>query len=318
MIVRNRPAGEWDSTRRTQLFGLSLPWLGIVVCLLAGHVAVARQPDRFAALSKDLGCLTEQGKIPGAVVLVAENGRIVYRHTVGYQDIVSRTPIGEDTIFRFYSMSKPITSVAVMMLVEEGKLAVNDPLYRFVPEFKDVRVYVSGDVDDMVTAPAQRPITIGDLLTHTSGLTYHFMGDTPVHRYYREHGVKRNTPVGSLPTDAPAAPTLEELVHRLAKAPLLHQPGQQFDYSYSTTVLGYVVERASGKPLDQFVQERIFTPLRMRHTGFFVEGGALDHFVTNYLVDGTSLKPIETRDNTDYRDRNRLLDGGGAIAGTAG
>jgi len=318
MIVRNRPAGEWGSTRRTQLFGLKLAWLGVVACVLAGHAAAARQPDRFAALSKDLGCLTEQGKIPGAVVLVAENGHIVYRHTVGYQDIASRTPISEDTIFRFYSMSKPITSVAVMMLVEEGKLSVNDPLYRFVPEFKDVRVYMSGDVDDMVTVPAQRPITIGDLLTHTSGLTYHFMGDTPVHRYYRKHGVKRNTPVGSLPTDAPAAPTLEELVHRLAKAPLLHQPGQQFDYSYSTTVLGYVVERASGKPLDQFIQERIFTPLRMLHTGFFVDGKALDHFVTNYLGDGTSLKSIETRDDTDYRDRSRLLDGGGAVAGTAG
>src|SRR5689334_11471592 len=111
MIVRNR-----------------LAWLGVVACVLAGHVAAAREPDWFAALSKDLGCLTEQGKIPGAVVLVAESGRIVYRHTVGYRDIASRTPISEDTLFRFYSMSKPITSVAVMMLVEEGKLSVNDPL----------------------------------------------------------------------------------------------------------------------------------------------------------------------------------------------
>jgi CubicO group peptidase (beta-lactamase class C family) len=224
----------------------------------------------------------------------------------------------QDTIFRLYSMSKPITSVAVMMLMEQGKLSLEDPLSRFVPEFEHTRVYVSGDVDHMVTEPLRRPITIADLLTHSSGLTYHFTGDTPVHQYYRKHGVKRDTPVGSLPTDGPAAATLAELVQRLARAPLLHQPGQQFDYSYSTTVLGYVIERASGLPLDVFLQTRIFGPLRMKHAGFFVQDGALDRFVTNYLWTGTELQPIETRDTTDYRERKRLLDGGGALAGTAG
>jgi CubicO group peptidase (beta-lactamase class C family) len=121
-----------------------------------------------------------------------------------------------------------------------------------------------------------------------------------------------------LPTDAPAAPTLEELVHRLAHAPLLRQPGEHFDYSYSTTVLGYVVERISGMPLDRFLQERLFDPLKMRHTGFFVAGEALDRFVTNYLWTGTRLQPIETRATTDYADPRRLLDGGGALASTAG
>jgi CubicO group peptidase (beta-lactamase class C family) len=276
------------------------------------------QAPRLASLETGLRCLTDQGRIPGAVILVQRNGKIIYRSRVGFQDVATRTPMTEDTIFRLYSMSKPITSVAVMMLMEEGKLALDDPLYRFVPEFKDTRVYVSGDVDHLVTEPLQRPITLRDLLTHTSGLTYHFMGDTPVHQYYRKYGVKRDTPVGSLPTDAPAAPTLEELVHRLARAPLLHQPGQRFDYSYSTTVLGLVIERASGVPLDRFLQDRLFGPLGMRHTGFFVEGRALDHFVTNYLWTGTELKPIENRDTSDYRDRHRLLDGGGALASTAG
>jgi CubicO group peptidase (beta-lactamase class C family) len=273
---------------------------------------------RFGALDAQLRCLTEQGKIPGAVVLVAQNGRLIYHNSIGFQDVGTRVPMTQDTLFRLYSMSKPITSVAVLMLMEEGKLALGDPLYRFAPEFKDARVYVSGDLDHMVTEPLRRPITIADLLTHTSGLTYHFTGDTPVQQYYRKHGVKRDTPVGSLPTDAPAAATLQELVHRLAQAPLLHQPGQQFDYSYSTTVLGYVVERASGLSLDQFLQRRLFGPLRMRHTGFFVEDGALDHLVTNYLWTGTQLQTIETRDTTDYRDRHRLLDGGGALAATAG
>jgi len=290
--------------------------------LMAAATTVAPLPafasePQFAALETQLRCLTEQGKIPGAVVLVARNGQLIEQSQVGFQDIATRVPMTRDTLFRLYSMSKPITSVAIMILMQQGKLGLQDPLARFVPEFKDARVYVSGDVDHMVTEPVKRPITIADLLTHTSGLTYHFTGDTPVHQYYRKHGVKRDTPVGSLPTDAPAAPTLEELVHRLAHAPLLHQPGQQFDYSYSTTVLGYVVERASGVSLDRFLQERLFGPLHMRHTGFFVEGAALDHFVTNYLWTGTELKAIETRETTDYRDRHRLLDGGGALAGTA-
>jgi CubicO group peptidase (beta-lactamase class C family) len=290
--------------------------------MMAAAIAVASPPvlasePQLASIETGLRCLTDQGKIPGAVVLVARNGKLIEQSEVGFQDIATRVPMTRDTLFRLYSMSKPITSVAIMILVQQGKLGLQDPLSRFVPEFKDARVYVSGDVDHMVTEPVKRPITIADLLTHTSGLTYHFTGDTPVHQYYRKHGVKRDTPVGSLPTDAPAAPTLEELVHRLAHAPLLHQPGQQFDYSYSTTVLGYVVERASGLSLDRFLRERLFEPLRMRHTGFFVEGSALDHFVTNYLWTGTELKAIETRETTDYRDRRRLLDGGGALAGTA-
>jgi CubicO group peptidase (beta-lactamase class C family) len=291
--------------------------LVMVLAAALPTAVLAKEPRRLAPLEVQLRCLTDQGKLPGAVVLVARNGKLIDSTQVGFQDLATHVPMTRDTVFRLYSMSKPITSVAVMMLMEEGKLALEDPLYRFVPEFKDARVYVSGDVDHMVTEPTTRPITIADLLTHTSGLTYHFTGDTPVHQYYRKYGVRRDTPVGSLPTDAPAAPTLEELVHRLAHAPLLHQPGEEFDYSYSTTVLGYVVERASGLSLDLFLRNRLFEPLRMRHTGFFVESPALGHFVTNYLWTGTELKAIETRDTTDYRDRHRLLDGGGALASTA-
>ena len=319
MILRIRAVREGMWGRRA----LRLAPRAVMGALFLLPIGVATaasvaQKAHFSALDKQLRCLTDQGKIPGAVVLVARNGAVIHRDSVGFQDIGTHAPMTQDTLFRLYSMSKPMTSVAIMMLVEQGKLALEDPLERFVPEFKSARVYVSGDVDHMVTEPVQRPITIADLLTHTSGLTDHFMGDAPVHQYYRKHGVKRDTPVGSLPTDAPAAANLEELVRRLASAPLLHQPGQQFDYSYSTTVLGYVIERASGQPLDRFLQGRLFGPLRMQHTGFFVEGSALDHFVTNYLWTGSELQAIETRETTDYRDRQRLLDGGGALAGTAG
>jgi CubicO group peptidase (beta-lactamase class C family) len=280
--------------------------------------APASQNGHVEAIRADLQCLADQGKIPGAVTLIARDGKVIHSSVVGLQDVASHAPMTQDTIFRFYSMSKPITSVAIMMLMEQGKLSLDDPVSRFIPSFRDMRVYVSGDVDHMVTEPARRPMAIRDLLTHTSGLTYHFTGDTPVHQYYRKHGVKRNTPVGSLPTDAPAAPTLEELVQRLAHAPLLHQPGQQFDYSYSTTVLGYIVERASGTRLDRFLHDRLFAPLGMKRTGFYVEGSDLERFVTNYLWTDAGLSAIETAETTDYKDRDRLLDGGGALAGTAG
>jgi CubicO group peptidase (beta-lactamase class C family) len=271
----------------------------------------------LASIPKSLQCLVDQKKIPGAVTLVAREGKLIHSSVVGYQDIASRVPMRKDTIFRLYSMSKPLTSIAILMLMEQGKLELDDPASKFLPEFEQMRVYKSGGIDDMVTEPVRRPITIADLLTHTSGITYHFTGTTPVHQYYRKHGVKRNTPVGSLPTDGPAAPSLDVLVERIGKAPLLHQPGERFSYSYSTTMLSAIVERVSGMRIDRFLQERLFAPLGMVHTGFFVEGAALQRFVSNYVWTGDTLQVIETSATTDYSHRDRLLDGGGALAGTA-
>lgn len=293
-------------------------WLALIcwiACSLATLSASAEQD--LAAIPKNLQCLVDQGKIPGAVTLIAREGKLIHSSVVGYQDIEARRPMRKDTIFRFYSMSKPITSVAILMLMEQGKLRLEDPVAKFLPQFATVRVYKSGGLDDMVTEPVNRPVTIADLLTHTSGITYHFTGNTAVHQYYRKHGVKRNTPVGSLPTDGPAAPNLDVLMERVAAAPLLHQPGERFSYSYSTTVLGSVVERISGMRLDRYLQEHIFAPLRMKHTGFFVEGEALQRLVTNYMWDGSALRHFETAATTDYSDRTRLLDGGGALAGPA-
>jgi len=293
----------------------SFALIGWMACSLAPMSA--RADEALAAIPKNLQCLVEQGKIPGAVTLIARDGKLIHSSVVGYQDIEARRPMRKDTIFRFYSMSKPITSVAILMLMEEGKLRLQDPVAKFLPQFAAVRVYKSGGLDDMVTEPAHRPVTLADLLTHTSGITYHFTGNTAVHQYYRKHGVKRNTPVGSLPTDGPAAPNLDVLMERIAAAPLLHQPGERFSYSYSTTVLGAVVERISGMRLDRYLQQRIFAPLRMMRTGFFVEGEALERFVTNYIWTDGVLRPFETAATTDYSDRTRLLDGGGALAGPA-
>ncbi|MGD8894767.1 MAG: tannase/feruloyl esterase family alpha/beta hydrolase [Acidobacteriota bacterium] len=264
-----------------------------------------------------LQALVDDGAIPGAVALLARDGEVVETSVVGWRDVAEGKPMTEDTIFRLYSMSKPITSVAILMLAEEGALGLDDPVETFLPELADLRVYVSGDVEDMVTEPAAHSPTIAELLTHTSGITYHFTGTTPVHAWYRKHGVLRDTPVGRTPEDGPPARSLDELVRRIGKAPLLHQPGEQFAYSYSTTVLGAVIERVSGQSLDVFLDERIFAPLGMTDTGFFVSDADLDRFVTNYMMGEDGLREIESPESSDYRDRSRLLDGGGAIAGTA-
>ncbi len=272
---------------------------------------------RFDTLTQQLDELVAEGVMPGSITYVVDDGEVVYHYMNGYQDIDSQTAMTEDTLFRFYSMSKPITSVAIMLLQEADKLSVDDPVEKFIPAFKDVRVYVSGTVDNMVTEPLKRSMTIGDLLAHKSGITYHFTGTTAVHQYYRKYGVKRDTPVGTLPTDGAPAKNLAELTERLAKAPLLHQPGEHFTYSYSTTLLGRIIELVSGQSLDIYLQENVFKPLGMDDTMFFVRGSDLDRFVTNYNMTDSGLVEIENRDNTDYKDPDRLLDGGGALAGTA-
>jgi len=270
-----------------------------------------------ASLRAELRAAVDTHQLPGVTVLIARDGKLLANVTVGWSDIEQQKPLSHDAIFRLYSMSKPITSVALVMLAERGKLRLDDPVEKYLPELKDLRVYVSGDLDHMVTEPIRRPMTIADLLTHTSGITYHFTGNTPVHQYYRKYGVMRDTPVGRLPTDGPPARSLDELVARIGKAPLLHQPGTEFAYSYSTTMLGAVIERASGTRLDRFLADNIFRPLGMTDSGFFISDAQLPRFTTLYSAAKDALVPIERPATSDYRDHNRLLDGGGAIAGTA-
>jgi len=270
-----------------------------------------------AKLQSELEDLVESEQLPGAIALVAKDGQIEAQAMTGWQDVEERLPLKRDAIFRLYSMSKPITSVAIMMLAEQGKLSLTDPAEKFLPEFRDMRVYVSGGLADMKTEPLARPITIEDLLTHNSGIAYHFTGNTPVHQYYRKYGVMRDTPVGRTPEDGPPAKSLDELVERIGEAPLLHQPGGGFDYSYSTTMLGAVIERVTGEKLDQALQEMLFEPLGMKDSGFFISDTQLPRFTTLYSATETGIEPTEQPETSDYRDRSRLLDGGGAIAGTA-
>lgn len=291
--------------------------LTALLITIALNITPALAQADLAQLPAKMDQLVTAGTMPGSITYIIEEGKTVFHYVNGYQDIASKTAMTEDSIFRWYSMSKPITSVAIMMLHEQGKLNIADPVAKYLPGFSEVQVYQSGELDAMITEPPRRPMTIADLLTHEAGLTYHFTGTSVVHQYYRKYGVKRDTPVGTLPTDGAPAKNLQQLSERLAKAPLLHHPGERFSYSYSTTLLGHVIEVVSGQRLDTFLQNTLFAPLGMRNTGFFVTGEALDHFATNYVMTADGLRVIETNENTDYKDPNRLLDGGGALAGTA-
>jgi CubicO group peptidase (beta-lactamase class C family) len=208
-------------------------------------------------LSAALNERVASGHIPGAVALVARHGKVAYHQSFGRQDPASGKPMGTDAIFRIYSMTKPIVSIAVMMLWEEGRLLLDDPIRKYIPAFADTKVgVITGD--SYTLAAPKTPITIQDLLRHTSGLTYEFRGTTPIHKAYTEARVAR------------LKQTNEDQAADLAGLPLLHQPGTVWEYSRSTDVLGRLVEVISGQTLGAFLAERILTPLGMADTGFSV------------------------------------------------
>ncbi|MCW2362365.1 MULTISPECIES: serine hydrolase domain-containing protein [Sphingobium] len=283
----------------------------------AGAAAEAVAPtDALAALRAGLQAMVDARELPNAQAVIVKDGRERLRVSIGKLDLEAGRVLPADAIFRLYSMTKPITSVAVMMLVEEGKIAIDAPLSRYMPEFADLRVYKSGSLDAMVTEPLNRPVTIGDLLTHSSGVTYNFTGNGPVQQYYRRHGVMRAGGVGQNADDAPPARTMDELIARLAKAPLLHQPGARFSYGNSTGILGALIERVTGQGLDAFLQARIFDPLEMTDTRFVVDDARATRLVTNYAAVDGGLQAIEPAATSEYRDPARPFDGGGALAGT--
>lgn len=198
--------------------------------------------------------LTQSGERPGAITLIARNGRIVDWRTYGLRDVENKLPMEKDTIVHVYSMTKPITSVAVMMLVEEGKLSLDDRVEKYIPGFKGLKVYKGGTVERPELEDAARPITVKHLLTHTSGLVYGW-GNDNVSAMYRK-------------ADPLGAPSLKEFIERLVKLPLAFHPGERYEYSMSIDVLGYLVEVVSGEPFDQFVEKRITGPLKMTDTHF--------------------------------------------------
>ena len=267
-------------------------------------------PNRLETISRHLmeNYITP-GKIAGCQVMVSRGGVPAYFRSFGQMDIERNKPMQEDTIFRIYSMTKPITSVALMMLFEEGRFQLNDPVSRFIPSWKGQQVWISGDGDDMETREPASPMTMRHVLSHTSGLTYGtglFPSEHPVDKFYDKLGVNRD-----------AGETIESFAQKLSTVPLRYDPGTQWCYSLATDVCGCLVEFISGVPFGQFLQERIFDPLGMTDTSFVVPEEKLDRLAANYgrRADKT-LKLLDDPMNSLYANPNRFPSGGGGLAGT--
>ena len=252
--------------------------------------------------------LVDDGKLAGIVTVVLRRGKVAHFHTCGLADIARGKPMTPDTIFRFYSMTKPLTSVAIMMLYEEGRFQLDDPITRFLPCFANMRVYAGGARGKMETVPAERDITFRDLLTHTSGLTYGFMESTPVDAAYRERGVDF---VGS-------NLSLAQVVEIAADIPLIAQPGAVWNYSIATDILGHLVAVVSGMPFDEFLRTRVTGPLGMVDTEFHVPAAKLPRLAANYArgPDG-ALMQIDDPEKSLFANPGRIKGGGGGLVSTA-
>jgi CubicO group peptidase (beta-lactamase class C family) len=241
-------------------------------------------------------------------MLIKRHGKVAYYETFGVRDPATKAPMTASSIFRIYSMSKPVTTVAAMMLVEEGKLALNDPVAKYIPAFKDVKVGVEHKREDgsltlELVAP-KRPMTVQDLMRHTSGITYGFFGEGMVKKLYVDAHVFNG--------DFDNA----EFAHRIAKLPLAYQPGTTWDYSHSTDILGRVVEVVSGKSLYEFEKERILDPLGMKNTGFYVTDKGKQGLIAEPFA--TDRKIGNDAEMNDPRIARKWQSGGGGMVSTVG
>jgi CubicO group peptidase (beta-lactamase class C family) len=262
---------------------------------------VGLSQDALDRLSTALNDRVAAGHIPGAVALIARHGKVAYHQSFGRRDPASQQPMSTDAIFRIYSMTKAIVSVAVMMLWEEGRLFLGDPISKYIPAFADTQVGVVAGGTYGLTA-ALNPITIQDLLRHTSGLTYEFRGTGPIHKAYGGARVAR------------LKQTNADQADELAQLPLLHQPGTVWEYSRSTDVLGRLVEVLSGQTLGTFLSERILTPLGMTDTGFSVPEADQSRIAEAFPKDPETGVDVAL---LDIRRTALFESGGGGLAGTA-
>ncbi len=277
-------------------------WIVAASFVAAGCAAPrALQPQRVDQLEQAFATEIRNNKIPGAVMLVARDGKVAYEKALGVQDPATGAPMRTDAIFRIYSMTKPVVSVVAMQLVEEGRLRLDDPVAQTIPELKGLAVGVEKDGKLEIVA-LQREMTVRDLLRHTSGLTYGVFGKGMVKSLYGKEGVDS--------TDI----TNAELVKRLAKVPLMHQPATVWEYGRSTDVLGHLIERVTGQALDAVLEARVFKPLKMSDTGFFVPLDKQDRVAEAFAKDpdgSTAYNLLQVRYKPTY------LAGGQGLVSTA-
>ena len=249
----------------------------------------------------------DTGKLKGAVVLVYRRGEVAHLGVLGAMDAERQRPMRADTLFRIYSMTKPITSLAFMMLVEQGLVALDDPVSRYIPAWKDLGVYDGGFMETFRTKPCERPMLIVDLLRHTSGLTYGFQQRSNVDAAYRQLHVGEVELYG----------TLDYMVEALAGLPLEFSPGTGWNYSVSTDVLGYLVGKISGQPFDQFLRSQLFDPLEMVDTGFYAPPGEADRLAACYTLTPQGVALSDDPTKSRYLSAPSFVSGGGGLVSTA-
>ena len=287
---------------------------------------VGLDADQLSKITAMLQADVESGATVGSMALVARNGKVAYSAVAGAADRENQQPMKEDSIFRIYSMSKPIVSTALMTLYEDGLFHLQDPVGKYLPEFRGLQVLVEkGEVEggapgvnrdrnaaapplpdpstyDLV--PARRPVTVQDLMRHTAGLTYGIFGNTTVDKTYRHYGLLGDH-------------DLKEFIAELGKAPLQYQPGTRWHYSVSVDVQGALIEVLSGMPLDEFLEERIFKPLEMVDTGFYVPAGKMDRFAQMYVPGGENgLEVAPTAASRNFVKKPTFFSGGGGLVST--
>ncbi|HEV2498764.1 MAG TPA: serine hydrolase domain-containing protein [Terriglobia bacterium] len=262
--------------------------------------------QRLERLDAAMQGVVDRKHVSGVVIALARHGKVVEFKSFGKKDMTTGTPMTDNTIFRVFSMSKPITSTAMMILYEEGKWNPEDPIAKYIPEFAHLKVFAGYDRSGkMILEDPVHPPTMRELMTHTAGFTYGFFANDPVDKMYLEQHVLESS-------------SLQEMIDKLAKIPLLYQPGTEWVYSLSVDIQGYLVQKLSGMPLPDFMRERIFEPLGMKDTGFYVPADKWSRLATLYGVskDG-ALIPYSGPLNIDFSKPPSLPSGGGGLVSTA-
>ncbi|MDE3205203.1 MAG: beta-lactamase family protein [Acidobacteriota bacterium] len=271
---------------------------------------VGLDPSRLARIDRHFASYVEDGRLPGWLIVVARRGRVAHVGSNGWRDREGNRPVTTDTLWRLASMTKPVTSVAALMLYEEGAFELKDPISRWLPEFAEARVYESGGSSNPTTRPAEEPIRVWHLLTHTAGLTYGFHHSHPVDAMYRAAGFEWGTPPGA---------DLARCCELWAEQPLLFEPGREWNYSVATDVLGRLVEVVSGETLEQFFHSRVLGPLGMQDTGFWVTEERAERLAAAYAANPAGRSaPAVPFDGSGALSPPSSLSGGGGLIGPAG
>jgi CubicO group peptidase (beta-lactamase class C family) len=267
--------------------------------------SVGFSSERLERLHAVMQQAVDKKELAGIVTILARHGKIVDYRAYGQRDMEAPAPMTKDTIFRDYSMTKPVTAVAMMILFEQGKWLPSDPISKFIPEFEHLKVFNGLDAEGkMILVDPEHKPTMRELMTHSAGFTYGFFGDLPVDVMYRDQKVMQSA-------------SLQEMIDKLAKIPLSYQPGKKWVYSLSMDIQGYIIEKLSGESLPDFMRENIYTPLGMKDAGFFVPAEKRSRFAALYDAnknDGLDLNPGSA---TDYSTQPSMPSGGGGMVSTA-